>query len=173
MTKIIILFSSIILGFTNPERSSMNMHQENITTYYLIRHAEKDKSDATNHDPNLTEIGMKRAENWAEVFKDVAFDAVYSTDYKRTIQTATPTATGKKLEIKSYDPGKLYNQDFRAATSGKTVLVVGHNNTTPMLANLILGEEKFAHLDHEENGALFIVQVCENGEKTCQLIYIN
>jgi ATPase subunit of ABC transporter with duplicated ATPase domains len=69
-----------------------------ITTYYLIRHAEKDRSDATEKDPLLTNQGTARAKNWAKVFKDVPFQMVYSTNYKRTKATAQPTATSKELE---------------------------------------------------------------------------
>ena len=49
------------------------------TTYYLIRHAEKDRTDKTNRDPHLTESGNQRAENWAKILKEVKFDLVYST----------------------------------------------------------------------------------------------
>jgi hypothetical protein len=62
------------------------------TNYYLIRHAEKDRS-TKDKDPELTDVGLKRAENWAKVFKNIPFDKVYSTDYRRTQQTAFPTAT--------------------------------------------------------------------------------
>ena len=43
---------------------------EETTTYYLIRHAEKDRTDATNPNPSLTITGEQRAQNWAEYFKD-------------------------------------------------------------------------------------------------------
>ena len=62
------------------------------TTYYLIRHAEKDRTDNTNRNPHLNPEGEKRAQNWSTYFKDIKLDAVYSTNYNRTIQTATPTA---------------------------------------------------------------------------------
>ena len=37
--------------------------------FYLIRHAEKDRSDKTNRNPNLIEKGKQRAENWAKHLK--------------------------------------------------------------------------------------------------------
>ena len=58
--------------------------EQKTTTYYLIRHAEKDQSDKTNRDPHLSEQGLKRAKNWATVLNDVKFDMVYSTNYNRT-----------------------------------------------------------------------------------------
>ena len=133
------------------------------TTYYLIRHSEKDRTDKTNRNPNLNFEGEKRAQNWATYFKDIKLDAVYSTNYNRTIQTATPTAQTKELEIKKYNPRKMYDSIFQADTKGKTILVVGHSNTTPMFANAILGEKKYEWMKDDDNASLFIVTVNEEG----------
>ncbi len=70
-------------------------------------------------------------------------DAVYSTNYNRTIQTATPTSKIKKLRLQSYNPNKMYDSVFQSETQGKTILVVGHSNTTPVFVNKILGEKKY------------------------------
>ncbi|MCM8568177.1 histidine phosphatase family protein [Gramella jeungdoensis] len=174
MANILILFTSLILSIGNPSAKMKEKLQENkVTTYYLIRHAEKDRTQAGNRDPLLNEQGQKRAQKWAEVMKDVDFDAIYSTNYKRTIETAKPLAKLKELEVLNYDPRNLYNEDFKKATSGKTVLVVGHSNTTPHFANAILGEKRYQDIDDKENGALFIVQVQPDGSATCQVLYIN
>lgn len=174
MVNILTIFFSVILGFTTPsEEMEINEPQDSISTYYLIRHAEKDRSDAGNHNPDLTPEGAARAEKWAEALKDIKFDAVYSTNYNRTKQTAQPLAAHNKLEISSYDPRNLYDENFKKATSGKTVMIVGHSNTTPHFANAILGQKKYQDMDDSENGALFIVQVQPDGSATSQVIYIN
>ena len=56
------------------------------TTYYFIRHAEKIRTDNTNKNPDLSEIGKKRAEHWRTVFENIVFDKIYSTDYNRTFK---------------------------------------------------------------------------------------
>jgi phosphohistidine phosphatase SixA len=132
------------------------------TTYYFIRHAEKDRSDDTNKNPNLNEKGLLRAENWSTVFENVAFDEIYSTDYNRTIQTATPTAESKHLEIKFYNPANLYDEGFEFKTKGKTVLIVGHSNTTPQFVNKILGKEKYPDIDDANNSNLYIITITNN-----------
>ena len=132
---------------------------EETTTYYLIRHAEKVRTDATNRNPNLNDAGKKRAANWARYFKNIDVEVVYSTRYNRTIQTATPTAKQKKLPIQHYDPRKMYTENFAAATKGKTVLIVGHSNTTPVFANTILGEAKYKNMDDHDNASLYIVTI--------------
>ena len=141
------------------------------TIYYLIRHAEKDRSDSLNRNPNLTEAGLNRAENWAKYFSNIKLDDVYSTNYNRTIQTAQPTAKSKNLVIKSYNPRNLFDSIFQAETKGKTVLVVGHSNTTPALANRILavngaGSQKsiYKDMDDRDNASLYILTFEKSGQ---------
>ncbi|GAA4319619.1 hypothetical protein GCM10023115_46190 [Pontixanthobacter gangjinensis] len=174
MANVITILFSLILGVSNPsEDKPVNPVQNPVSTYYLIRHAEKDRSDSSNRNSDLTRKGLERAKKWAEVFKDIDFDAVYSTDYKRTMQTAQPTADLNKLEIIKYDPKNLFDEAFEKSTAGKTVLVVGHSNTTPQFANAILAEKKYEDIDDKENGALFIVQVFADGSTQSQVLYIN
>ena len=144
---------------------------QEVTTYYLIRHAEKERTDPSNRDPHLTIEGKKRAENWQNIFKKVPFDIVYSTPYHRTRETAQPTAISQQLTVESYDPRNLYNTSFKEKNEGKIVLVVGHSNTTPALANKILGREEYLQIDDHINGNLYILQVSPQGV-TSQLLSI-
>lgn len=134
-----------------------------VTNYYFIRHAEKDLSDPSNRNPDLTAEGEARAERWKEYFVDKNIDAVYSTDYLRTMKTAEPTAAANNLEIKEYDPSQLNSTEFKMATKGKNVVVVGHSNTTPNFANAALGEEStFKPIDESEYYHLYHVTVLES-----------
>ena len=162
MKKLILcalIISSVFLSCTEQKQP---VQEEVISTYYLIRHAEKDRSDKTNRNPNLMDKGTERAVNWSTVFKDVSFDMVYSTDYNRTKQTATPTAKSKELTLLFYNPRTLFDEEFQKATKGKTVLVVGHSNTTPNFANAILGSKKYDQIDDHNNANLYIVTVTNN-----------
>ncbi|WP_159947659.1 phosphoglycerate mutase family protein [Polaribacter septentrionalilitoris] len=142
------------------------------TTYYLIRHAEKDRTDKTNRNPNLNDKGLKRAKTWAKYFDLIDLDAVYSTNYNRTMQTAKPTADSKYLKIVNYDPRKMYDSIFKQNTKGKTVLVVGHSNTTPVFVNKILGKKKYEWMKDDDNSSLFIVTI-SNGKKTSKILKIH
>ena len=166
MKKILLLFvfAFSLLSSCTPEVTT--------TKYYLIRHAEKDRTDEKDRNPNLNENGQKRAKKWATYFKNIDLDAVYSTNYNRTQQTATPTAKSKNLEIKSYDPRKLYDSIFKIDTKGKTVLVVGHSNTTPVFANKILGEKKYENMDDHDNSSLYIVTITGD-KKTSKIEKVN
>tara|TARA_B110000305_G_scaffold80397_1_gene90322 strand:+ start:1241 stop:1735 length:495 start_codon:yes stop_codon:yes gene_type:complete len=136
---------------------SLSSFAQEVSTYYLVRHAEKDRSDKTNSNPKLTDLGHQRALRWSSVFENVTFDAVYSTNYLRTIATAKPTASAKGLEIQFYNPRELYSKDFQQETLGKTVLVVGHSNTTPQFVNAILGIDRYADIQDNNNANLYIV----------------
>ena len=171
-TLLIFLLTLLSSGDNNPDFSKAAV-QENLTTYYFIRHAEKDASDPQNKDPQLSAEGQKRAQEWAKIFKDVEFDLIFSSDYNRTRTTASAIADSQEKEVDIYDPRKLFDPEFQKKTSGKTVLVVGHSNTNPVFVNLILGSEKYMALDEQEYGSLFIVTVGPNGEKSSQVLYIN
>ena len=157
------IFLIIILSFIiscKSDKKKEEVINNNATIYYLIRHAEKDRS-TKNKDPVLNELGLKRAENWAKVFKDIPFDKIYSTDYKRTQQTAFPTASSKDLYVLSYDAENLFNKNFKYKTDKQTVLIVGHSNTTPAFVNAIIGKKEHLQIDDSDNGKLFIVTVDE------------
>jgi phosphohistidine phosphatase SixA len=140
--------------------------KEDVSTYYLIRHAEKDRSDKTNRNPHLTEDGLKRAENWAKHFKNVKFDMVYSTDYNRTKETAMPAAKANNVELNFYNPSDMKIEEFMLKTKGKTVLIVGHSNTTPKFTNGLLGEEKYQDIADDNNSNLYIVTVTKNSKSS-------
>lgn len=156
------LFFSLLflLSFNIFAQETLEKEQK-VTTYYLIRHAEKDESDKTNKDPHLTEEGKKRAKNWTTVFGDVKFDMVYSTNYNRTKETAEPTAKANNVDITFYDPRNLKLEDLIKETEGKTVLIVGHSNTTPMLTNALLNEKKYNQIDESNNANLYIVTITD------------
>lgn len=162
----------LIIAFNSPVCSQEKHADTETTTYYLIRHAEKDRSDKTNRNPELTKVGKKRAKNWKKHFKTINFDAVYSTDYNRTKQTAQPTAKKNKVDVTIYDPRQLYSEDFQKATKGKTVLVVGHSNTTPQFVNKILGKKKYKDIDDNDNSQLFIITISD-GKITDEVRSIN
>lgn len=133
-----------------------------ITTFYLIRHAEKDKSDPNNVDPELIQDGLDRSIRWAEVFDPIPLDAIYSTNYERTLMTAAPASVKKNIDVQYYDPRDIDIEAFKKDNMGKNVLVVGHSNTTPDLTNKILGTEKYEALADDDNSSLFIVRVIDS-----------
>lgn len=167
---LLLLFSFLSLGSIN--KANQPPVQET-TTYFFIRHAEKDDSNPQDKDPKLSDVGLKRAQDWVEYFEDVPFDIIYSTNLNRTRTTASKIADSQKRSVEFYDPKKLNDREFQEKTKGKTVLVVGHSNTNPAFVNLILGAEKYEALDETEYGSVYMVTVAPDGEKFSEVRYIN
>lgn len=163
----------LILSVFSLTTSCQEENPEKMTTYYFIRHAEKDTSDPQNKDPHLTEAGLERAQRWAEVFEEVKFDVIFSSDFNRTRKTAQIIADSQEKTVEIYDPKNLNDEEFQKRSKGKTVLVVGHSNTNPHFVNLLLGEKKYKDIDEAESGSLFIVHVFPGGAKTSEVLYIN
>ncbi|MFV8335844.1 phosphoglycerate mutase family protein [Flavobacterium sp. RSP29] len=130
--------------------------QQSTSTYYFIRHAEKVDN---SQNPDLSEIGIQRANLWNKIFSEVGFDEIYSTDYKRTTQTAIPAATAKKIQIKLYNPKTIAIESFKKETLGKKVLIVGHSNTTPNFVNQIINKKIYADIEDTTFGNLYIVTI--------------
>ena len=164
MKKLVLIFSLLFI--------SLASYSQEVTTYYFIRHAEKLRVDKTDINPNLNYDGFKRAEAWRDVFSNIPYDSIYSTDYNRTKLTAKPTADSKNLSLHLYNPSDLYSKAFQNNTKGKTVLIVGHSNTTNVFANKVLGVERYDEINDNNNSNLYIVTVID-GKATSSLLKIN
>ena len=158
---LLIVVSSLFVSCKDANKK-IPFDKENTSVYYFIRHAEKDRSDSTNKNPSLTLQGLERANKWAVFFKDKNIAAVYSTNYKRTQQTALPIAKEQNLEIISYTAKELISEKFIANNKGKNIVIVGHSNTTPEQVNSLLGEKKYEEIADSENNNVFIVTLNKN-----------
>jgi broad specificity phosphatase PhoE len=109
----------------------------------LVRHAEKAPQPAD--DPPLTQDGQRRAEALAGDIKDAHPTAIITTQLRRTVETAQPSAaaTGVTPEVVPISSSAEQNAaDVATAVRkhiGKTVLVVGHNNTVPLIIAALSG----------------------------------
>src|ERR1043165_7635728 len=62
----------------------------------LVRHAEKGTN--SDKDPDLSPAGRARADALAEMLKDSGLVAIFTSEFKRTIETAAPTARAVGIE---------------------------------------------------------------------------
>ena len=125
-------------------------------TLYLIRHAEK-QADGSR-DPALTEIGKNRSEQLAVWFQDKNITEIWSSDYKRTRDTAMPLATGLDLELTIYYPRNLPDLVKKLRRHQRTALIVGHSNTTPELARLLC-DCSVTDMNESEYDRLIVISV--------------
>ena len=152
--------------------SSIDMSSQDCTEIYLIRHAEKDRSDIKNRNPELKDLGKKRALKWVQVFKNIELDKIYSTNYNRTIQTVTPISKENNVDISIYSPSKINYKNFISNNIGSKVLVVGHSNTIPFFVNGLINKEFYQQIDDLNNSNLYVVTICGNNISH-KLLYIN
>lgn len=73
---------------------------------YLVRHAEPNYNNHNDFDRELTSKGLQDCQLITDFFKDTAINAIYSSPFKRAVQTITPLAKAKNLPIQ-------LNSDFR------------------------------------------------------------
>jgi broad specificity phosphatase PhoE len=98
---------------------------------FIVRHAEK--ASTGGKDPDLSAQGQKRADALAHILKDSQITSVFVTEFKRTQETAAPTAREAHVSptvVPANDVGVLVEK-LRA--SNGNALVVGHGNTIPDL----------------------------------------
>ncbi len=156
MKKPILLFLTILLA-------SFVIAQDQ-TTFILVRHAEK--ADDGTRNPPLNEDGKNRAQNLASLLENQEISALYSTPYKRTRDTVRPLAEIKGLETMEYEPraGEDWLAKLYADHSNGTVVIVGHSNTIPSIANKLLGGETFSQFDEKEYNNLIVIVGTEVGK---------
>lgn len=112
-------------------------------TVILVRHAEKADGNAT--DPVLSAAGIMRAQALIAALKDAGVSAIITTSLQRTILTAQPLAKarGNTPQVIAIERGGL-DQHVQAVVAairkfgaGDVVLVVGHSNTVPAIAEAL------------------------------------
>lgn len=128
------------------------------TVVIIVRHAEKAATPAD--DPPLTLAGKERAEALWDVVKDARVNAIITTQFVRSKETAEPTAEKLKLTPEVIKTGgENHPREVAAAIrkhAGQTVLVVGHSNTVPSII-AALGAEKPPAICDLEYDNLYVV----------------
>ena len=136
------------------------------STIFVVRHAEK--AQGAGDDPDLSEAGRARAESLATLLKDAAISAIYSSEVKRTQQTASPLAKALQLEptiIPAKDRPALIAKLLGASGN---VLVVGHSNTIPEIIKALGVTDPVAIADNDYDNLFVVVP----GEKP-RLIHLH
>lgn len=138
---------------------------ESGTTVYIVRHAEKDVSDIKNTDPTLSEAGRKRAKNLAAKLKKDKFDAVFSTKYKRTIETVNLIAKNSGIKIEYYSPSdfKGLAEIINTKYKNKKVLIAGHSNTVLELVEALGVQRPLPSLTDDDYDFLFKITIDDSG----------
>jgi phosphohistidine phosphatase SixA len=122
---------------------------------YVVRHAER--ADQSPDSP-LSADGIRRAAALGKMLRDAGITHVFTSEARRTIDTARPLASGAQLT-----PRRLPAADVAALAAALTALgahdralVVGHSNTVPELLRALHVDTPITIADSEFDN-LFIV----------------
>ena len=126
-------------------------------TIYLVRHAERGATTGPSAtDTHLSATGRARAERLAAALKDAKITGIYTTEYKRTQETAAPLVHSLGIQPEVISAGETSRLVARLKVSRGNVLVVGHSNTLPLIINL-LGVSSPVTIAESEFDNLFVV----------------
>ncbi len=127
----------------------------------VVRHAERAAEPAG--DPTLTPEGQERASLLAQIGADAGIDAIVTSHWRRTQDTAAPLARARGLtpQVVPIRKGELpaHVAEVAAAVqrlSGR-VLVVGHSNTVAEIVRALSGRTVDAPCENQY-GWIYVVQ---------------
>ena len=168
--QIIIIYTAIAVGL------AWFFESQATTTIIFVRHAEKVTTVAD--DPPLSDAGRQRVDELTRQLIDAdvvaGIDAIYSTPFKRTQETAKPLADELELPINIYDASDNEEVLERILKDhkGKIILVVGHSNTVPVLIANLGASKNVPEIHEDEYDNIYIISIPWFGKtKTIRLRY--
>jgi broad specificity phosphatase PhoE len=124
---------------------------------FVVRHAEK---AADGNDPDLSAAGQQRAEGLARILKDAELTAIFTTEFKRTQETAAPTAKATKISPTVVPANDIPAMAEKLRPLKGNALVVAHGNTIPDLVKA-LGIEVPITIPENDYSELFVIIMAE------------
>ena len=168
--QVIVIYTAIAVGL------AWFFESQATTTVIFVRHAEKAAMPADN--PGLSPAGQQRVAELTRQLVDAdvvaGVDAVYSTPYRRTEETARPIAEALNLPINSYDAAdtEAIMEHIVKVHKGKVILVIGHSNTLPALIGNMGASKRVPEIAEDEYDNIYIVSIPWFGKtKTIRLRY--
>jgi broad specificity phosphatase PhoE len=127
------------------------------TTVWIVRHAEKDTAFVNRQDPDLTATGKQRALDLDAYLQNETIVKVFSTDTKRTKQTAKYF----KAPLEIYNPKNLTGllDLITQNANGKSVLIVGHSNTVLETIEALGGKRPLMLLTDDDYDYIFKIEL--------------
>ena len=97
----------------------------------IVRHGEK-ATDGSS-DPDLSSAGRARADALARILKDSGITAIFTSEFKRTQETAAPTAASAHVTLTVVAAKDTAALVAKLHQLNGNALVVGHGDTIPNL----------------------------------------
>ena len=129
---------------------------------FLVRHAERAAtSGRVPSDTGLSQAGHERAQHLAQELRDAQISAIFTSEYKRTRETAAPLAQSLGIQPEIVPGDDIRSLVAKINTARGTVLVVGHSNTLPQII-AALGVSSRVTVSESDYDNLFVVLPDQN-----------
>jgi broad specificity phosphatase PhoE len=129
---------------------------------FLVRHAERAAiSGHVPSDTGLSAAGRERAEALARALKDAEITAIYTTEYKRTRETAAPVARSLGIQPEVIPGDDLRGLIAKLKASPGNVLVVGHSNTLPQIISALGVSSRVTVAESDYDNLFLVVRASE------------
>ena len=168
--QVIIIYTAIAIGL------AWFFESQATTTIIFVRHAEK--ADTPAEDPGLSPAGQRRAAELARQLVDAdviqGIDAIYSTPFRRTKETAEAVADALDLPVNTYDVADTEPvlESILKKHKGKIILVVAHSNTLPALIANLGASKRVPPIAEDEYDNIYVISIPWFGKtKTIRLRY--
>lgn len=168
--QILVIYTAIAVGL------AWFFESQATTTVIFVRHAEKATEPAD--DPGLTPAGRRRVAELTRQLVDAdvvaGVDAIYTSPFRRNVETAAPLAERLGLEPELYDPtdNEAVLERILKNHKGEIVLVVAHSDTVPTLIADLGASKNVPAIDEAEYDNIYIVSIPWFGKtKTIRLRY--
>ncbi len=109
------------------------------TTVFVVRHAERASGET---DSPLSEIGRTRATALAHALGRAGITAIFTSQFKRTQETAAPLAAAAGVTAQTVDARDQEGlvKAIASLPAGSRVLVVSHSNLVPAITTRLSGQ---------------------------------
>ena len=137
---------------------------------FVVRHAERADAGSPDAktmgaDPPLSPMGKARADRLAAILRVAQVNHIFTTELRRTRETAAPLAAATHLDIVALPTKDVDGLVTRLSAAHGTSLVVGHSNTVPEILKK-LGVPEGVSVSDDDFDDLFVVIKAAGGEVT-------
>jgi len=153
------------------------------TRVFIVRHAEKDTTvtcpDKTSLCVPLTTVGQARANELARLMKNQKLTKIFSTEYKRTQDTARPSDRSPSIWVSLPAREHLNTIVAEINKTPGNYLVVTHSDSALHFLRLLAGNADIAItagampnmptvIDDPDYDNLFLITIAASGAKSCK-----
>jgi len=132
----------------------------------VVRHAEKEEGE----DPGLTVAGKMRAEELALIAQSLGVNVIFTSQYRRTVDTARPSSQKLDIPITQYEINRSNMNEYpsvlaemiRSDYEGKTSLIVTHSNLFMPIVEQFVDDSGLKGIEETEYTKMAVIHALDD-----------